>query len=328
MRPPHAVALVLAAAVGLAAAPLPVAAHVNHVSADPQASSDGTLVAETAYVANDGHLVVHRDDGGEVGEPVGHVPLSADGGLQTDVGVRIDGAAWDDWDARHAWLVLHTDDGDGRFEPDEDPVLRTFGQVSGERIAVARGDRALVTARGFAPQRVDETNRSVLVRNATLPADGALVVRNASDGRVLARTSLSAGSHRNVTLALPESFVASHDRFTAEAALVNGTGEPVTAGGAPVATTFGVRTLGGDASATGTAGVTTPSATAGGAESDATDRTATGDTPGSGTGVGGPGFGAQAALASLALLALSLGVLRAGVVLTRGRCGTGGDERG
>lgn len=273
---------------------LPAAAHVNHVSADPQVSADGTVVAETAFVAADGYLVVHRDDDGAIGEPIGHRPISAAGGLQTDVAVTVEAAAWRNWSTGPAWLVLHTSDGDGSFEPSEDDVLTTFGRPAGQRITLGTGDRALVTAEAFAPQRVNVTDGRLRLRTAHLPTDGAVVVRNASDGRVLGRASLAAGAHANVTVALNESFLADHPRVAVRAVLTDGDGREIRAGDAPVATTFGVRVRQGDGTPTG-AIVRTASATPGGGD-DATD------TPSDGS---GPGAGVLAALGALGALACS-----------------------
>ncbi|WP_255198670.1 DUF7282 domain-containing protein [Halorarius litoreus] len=297
------VLVALALGLVLAAVPLPVAAHVNHVSADAQVSDDGTLVAETAFVGADGYLVVHRSDGGDIGEPIGHVPLLQAGGLETDVRVTIDSAVWADWTTQEIWLVLHNSDGDGRFDPENDPVLETFGQAAGERVTVAKGASALVTAEAFAPQRLNASHTTVTVRTATHPRDGAVVVRNGTDGRELGRTALSAGRHANVTVGLNESFLASHEQFTASAVLVDDAGETITAGEEPVATTFGVRYRG-DVNATPTPALVqtaTPTPTDEGVPSDDTD-SATPTGPEAAT--DGPGFGLLAALAALVLAGL------------------------
>lgn len=303
MRATLAVVAVLA--VALAAVPLPVAAHVNHVSADAQASPDGTLVAETAFIADDGYLVVHRSDGGDIGEPIGHVPLSQAGGLETDVTVTVDPEVWADWSTGEVWLVLHNSDGDGGFEPGEDPVLETFGQPAGEQITVAKGDRALVTTERFAPQRLNASYTSVTVRNATLPTDGAVVVRNGTAGQVLGRTDLAAGSHANVSVALSESFLQATERFGATAVLVDDSGEPLTVGEQQVATTFGVRYQSDGTAATPTpALVTTATATPTGGSSASDPTTDDQSAPDTATGAGGPGFGVVAAVVALALAAL------------------------
>jgi hypothetical protein len=296
--------LVAALALTLAAVPVPVAAHVNHVSADPQVSPDGTLVAETAFIATDGYLAVHRDDGGEVGDAIGHTTLSSDD-LQTDVAVTVDPAVWANWSTDEVWLVLHTSDGDGRFEPaSDDPVLETFGASAGTRVTVTRGDRALVTVEAFAPQRLNASHTSVRVRNATLPSDGAVVVRAQESGQVLGRTTLSAGGHTNVSVALDEAYLEANEQFAVEAVLVDGDRSPVTAGDSPVATTFGVRyrSEGGTPTPAVVQTATATAANAGDSETNSTD-SGTG-TDGSTTGVTGPGFGFLAALVALTLVAL------------------------
>lgn len=297
--------LILALAVALVAVPLPVAAHLNHVSADAQVSPDGTLVAETAFVGADGYLVAHRSDGGDIGEPIGHVPLSQAGGLKTDVSVGVSPEVWADWTTQEVWLVLHTSDGDGEFEPEDDPVLETFGRPAGERITVAKADRALVTAEAFAPQRLNASNTAATVRNATLPSDGAVVVRNGTDGQVLGRTTLAPGSHANVTVELNQSFLATHERFAATAVLVDGAGEAITAGDERVATTFGVRYQA-NADATPTPALVqtataTPASGDGGGDTDSATGASDADGAGGTAGASGPGFGLLAALVALVL---------------------------
>jgi hypothetical protein len=296
------VLVALAVGLVLAVVPVPVAAHVNHVSTDPQASPDGTLVAETAFIATDGYLAVHRDDGGEVGEAIGHTRLSSAAGLQTDVPVTVESSVWANWSTDEVWVVLHTSDGDDQFEPaGDDPVLETFGDAAGTRITVAKRDRALVTAESFAPQRLNASHTSVRVRNATLPSEGAVVVRAAESGQELGRTNLSAGTHANVSVALDASFLRDHEQFTAEAVLVRD-GAPVTVDDAPVATTFGVRYRGEESTPTPalvqTATTTASSASDGGEASSGNRETD------DATGVAGPGFGLLGGVLALALVAL------------------------
>lgn len=283
-------ALALAAALVVAATvPLPAAAHVNHVEVDPQVSPDGTVVVETAFVASDGFLVLHRGDDGEPGAPVGHVPISRADGFQTDVEVTVDEDVWANWTAGSLWVVLHDDDGDGTFEPDEDRAVPTFGRTAATGVTVAKGDRALVTAVTDTPQRPDDA--TITVRRAVLPRDGQLLVRDASDGRVLGRTNLSAGPHEGVTVELDQSSVEGRDGLTLEAVVAGPDGEPATAGEQAVATRFGVR-FGSGGTATG--GVV---------------QTATA-TPGGGTGgpLGQPGFGARAAVIGIAVALATVAV--------------------
>lgn len=226
------------AVASLLVAAVPAAAHVNHLEADPQASTDGTVVVETAFIAADGWVVVHRVTGnGSIGEPIGHAPIDGGSGNEVDFPVRIDGDVWTNWTTRQVWIVLHHDDGDGRFEPDADRVLRPFDDPAGARVTVARGETAYVTEAGFRPEETDD--RTVRIRRVAMPADGTLVVRNGSaDGRIVARTDLGAGTHRNVSVALDRAFFrTSGGTVTLHAGLLVG-GEPVRAGNATVGTTF------------------------------------------------------------------------------------------
>lgn len=252
-RPPISRAVVVAGAVLLAAAlAVPVSAHINDVRADPQFSADGTVVAETAYVAADGWLAVYPNDSYDV--PVGHVALPNAGGFKEDVTVRIDAGYWEGLEEGTVYLVLHRDDGDGRFEPNgADDVLSTFGRKATAAVPLRKADRpAVVTAAEFATQRTDGT--AIAVRNATLPIDGRLVVANASTGRVLGSRELAAGGHANVSVPLTD---AARDgtRFRVSATLHAGeSGEEtaLTADGAVVGTTFRVEYTGGSNAGTPT----------------------------------------------------------------------------
>lgn len=267
--------------VGLAVATtvaLPAAAHVNHVEVDPQVSSDGRLVAETAFVASDSFLVVHRDAGGSPGEPVGYTYLPGDRGQRTDVAVTVARDVWADWESGKLWFVLHADDGDGTFEPEQDAPAGQFGEAAESPVTVAKGDRSVVTAIGFAPLRLHDGN--VTVRTATLPQDGQLLVRNASSGRVLGRRTLAAGTHRRVNVTLNDSALAGRESAVLEAVVAGPDGDPLTAGGEAVATRFSVTIASG-----GTA-------------------TASPNGEGRATTTGQPGFGGAVALAALVAVAL------------------------
>lgn len=301
--------LVCAAAGGV---PTPAAAHINHVAADPQLSPDGTLVAESVFVADDGFLVVHQNDGGEMGEPVGHVAVDSDGGIKTDVRVTVDEDVWTDWDSGALWFVLHNDDGDGEFTPSDDRPLRAFGQAAGTLVAVEKGERAFVTAAGKAPQQTEEPN--VTVRKVRLPRDGQLLVRNATSDRLLGHTNLSAGAHDRVRVSLNESAVAGRDRLSLEAVVAGPDGTPVTADGEPVATRFAVR-YASDGEVTASATPKGDQTATNGGDGDATDdapsptsETTMSETPVT-TERSQPGFGVAAALAALSV----------GALLARGR---------
>lgn len=300
MTRPSAAALVVTACVlvAVASVPLPVAAHANHVAADPQTTPDGTLVVESAFILDDGFVAVQRDDGGEPGAVLGHTALSGRDGFVTDVEVAIDDGAWADWNGpERVHLVLRNDDGDGTFDPDDDRIVRSFGSAAAAVTTVDRGERAVVTARGFSPQTV--ANDSVTVRRAVLPTDGRLVLENATDGRRLGSVALDAGSHANVTVPLDAELGAA-DRHRVRAVLHDGDA-PVTVGDEPVATAFSVR---GGSSGSGTATPTpdlVTTATPFPDESATPTATTTAEPTASG---GQPGFGVLAVATAVALLAV------------------------
>lgn len=309
----------LAVLIVISGVPAPVSAHVNDVGVDAQVSVDGTVVLETVFSGVDGFVVLHEVDGSEPGEPIGHVAVSEEGGLKEDVTLDVADATWQDWTgAREVWAVLHSDDGDGEFEPENDEMLEQFGDPAGDRFTLERGDAtAYVTAREFSPQASDDGG--VTIRAVTLPDDGHLVLREDTDdgpGAVVGTTALDAGASRNVTVQIDEAFFRDREEsFTLFAAAYRDDGngefdesdEPVTAGSDPVATRFGVEKTGGS----------TPTATAG---ADDTEQYGHGDEDGhdhehdgssngtAGDGFGfsgddGSGFGPLAALVAVAVVA-------------------------
>lgn len=301
MRRALSVVVLLLIAIALVAAP--VTAHINHAGTDSQVSENGTVVVETAYILADGWLVLHRDDGGEPGEVIGYTRIGKEGGLKTDVTVSVDESAWANWSNQTVWATLHRNRGASTFDPKKDTALRFFGRPSGDPFILAKGERAVVTVSGFAPQR---TTGNVTVRRATLPSDGYVVLHNGStDGEVVGHVALSAGTHRNVSVPVDESFLRGRDRATLVAALYADDGDGqfddgdriVRAGKSPVATKFGVYPrLNANGTATPTPSlVTTPTP---GAEDTATtsESESTTGSPASGF---GPGFGVSAAVASL-----------------------------
>lgn len=239
------VGAVLTAVVLLSVAPLPVAAHTNTIEAVPQVSPDGTVVAESVFVFEDTWLVVHRDDGGEIGEPIGHraVPTNS---LETEVPVDIDADVWESWEgSRSVHLALHHDDGDGEFSPADDPILGTEETTAATRIVVERGDaRAYVHAARIDPL---ETSGNVSVRAAVMPTDGYLVAHPVSDsGQVVGAIPLEAGDHDSTSIRLDETFYRQQDRqFEITVAIYRDDGDgtlgdgdtPVLAGDESVATT-------------------------------------------------------------------------------------------
>ncbi|PSP98704.1 hypothetical protein BRC89_07575 [Halobacteriales archaeon QS_4_70_19] len=206
-----AAALALAAVLALAVAPLPVSAHVNDVSADPQASSDGTVVVETAYVADDAWLAVYADDNGSRGDLLGVRRLDG-AGFRTDHPVTIDEDIWQNWpegEARTVHVALHNDEGSGGFDREEDGVLTSFGSEAADQLVLERGAPAYVGAGAFRPQSVD--GPTVTVRSARLPTDGHLVARNVTEddgtrtpAEPVGAAALDAGAHGSITIDLNE----------------------------------------------------------------------------------------------------------------------------
>lgn len=189
----------------LLVATIPAAAHTNTIEATTQVSPDGTILVESVFVFEDAWLVVHRDDGGEIGRPLGHTSVAPDN-LQTAVPIEIESSVWSTWDgARAVHLALHHDDGDGEFSPVDDPVLGTEETTAATRIVVEKGQgRAYVHAAGIEPL---ETRGNVSVRAAAMPADGFLVAHPPDEPeQVVGSTALDVGDHDSVSIRIDKPF--------------------------------------------------------------------------------------------------------------------------
>lgn len=306
----------------------PVAAHGNHIEADPQRSADGTVVVETVLPLVDGFVVLHRQaDGGGPGEPIGHTRVSAENGFQRGVRVQMDADAWANWGANGTvWITYHEDNGAQTFDPGEDEVLYVFGSLTGTSIQLERADHeASVLAEQSRPQRTE--NSTATLGRVALGTDGYAVLRTerGTDGRVVGVTPLDAGVHENVTVEFDQSaFPENGSTVGLYAQLYAETGDSgfseadrlVRAGGDPVGSYFLVRRVNSTNDASPV--VQTPGSTpddvvtpATGAPSATTDPPSTGTGPtttgpaGSETGLGVSGFGfAQAAVAALAAAVL------------------------
>jgi len=216
-RPSRRVAAVLALALALTT-PLAVAtvqAHGDHVAADSQVTDDGTVVVEAVSALTPGFVVFHADDGGRPGAPIGHeyVGRTPDLTYRTSVPVRIDDSTWAAWSGnRTIWAVLHNDvDGDEAFDPGTDVSAARLSPAARTKITVRKSDTvARVLGMRFEAQPV--ADGTLTVRRVDLSEPGHVAVypvgRNASIGS----RSLAAGVHRNVTVALNESFVADRTR--------------------------------------------------------------------------------------------------------------------
>jgi PGF-CTERM protein len=304
MRRVTALSLALLAALLVA----PVAAHeINHLSADPQVSTDGQVVLESAYATEDGFVVLYRDWNGTGGEVVGVRPFSATTRDVTEVTAAVNRTDPSSLPANVTLTaVLHADtDDDGTFDPATDAPLSAFGRATQATFTVRRGDTpAYVSAAGLAPQR---TTERATVREVALASDGHLVLRASVGGdpaTVVGTTALAAGVHRNVTVPLDAEYVRGRNGTFAVFAMVytdDGDGRfddgdrPVRAGETFVATRFSVDPSAG----TPTPLVNTPTGT------ETQSPGAASAAPTSGT---GPGFGAL--LAVVTLLALAALVVR------------------
>jgi hypothetical protein len=246
-------------------------AHGNHLTVDPQVSSDGTVVVENFFLQNGGYLVLHADDGGEPGRVVGVERF--DSGYHSAVRIRMDEQFWrESGDAVTVWATLHRSDGDGAFDPSEDEIFRSFGGVAGRAVTVEKAEtgRSYVVAANPFGVRQETDGPNVTVRNVSLASDGYLALhateQDYSPGRPVGHVQLSAGTHQNVTVRLNESFYRSLDERYDLWAVVhtsdeNGefdpeTDRPVTAGNETVGSFFSLE-KGGSA-----VDVTTPTPTA------------------------------------------------------------------
>jgi hypothetical protein len=311
MRRPSALALLLTLAVvlSLVAVAGSVGTHGNHVEADSQHSADGTVVVEAVRPLLDGFVVLHRDDNGTIGDPIGHRRVDVDDGYQSGFEVEVDDDVWADWNGNQTvWVVFHENTGDPSFSPEEDPIVTTFGSVPGRSIPVRKADHeASVVAERSSPQA--STGESVTVSRAAIGQDGFLVVRtdSGSESEVVGVKPLSKGVHENVTVDVNASVFATnrtvvglHAQLYADDGDGTFTDEdrPIRAGDDVVGSLFLVRHV--EANATTTRAVKTPTSDDVVTPTTSQSPTSSPDDSSSGT----PGFGlVHAALASLAVIA-------------------------
>ena len=310
--------------------------HGDHVSIDAQAVSDGTVLVETVSAAGPSFVVLWTDDGGSRGVPVGHASVPA-ASFRTNVAVRLADETWSEWSGnRTLRVVLHRDDGDGSFDPDDDPSMASRNPAAESSVTLGRtdGDADRVLARVFGAQRLRDG--SLTVRRVDLSRPGYVVATSVDGDRVVGTRALDAGTHRNVTLTLNDSFLADQRRdFRVRLVAYHDDGDgsfdaddrPVTVGDDRVATSLVVRqslTTGTGPPTTTRPLVITPTPGEGTATSPTTAPTPTptsvpGEnssptaTPGpspSPTSASGPGFGVLAVLLATALAVAALVVGR------------------
>jgi hypothetical protein len=283
-------------------------AHGNHLSVSPQATN-GTVIVEEVFLSRPGHVVLRADADGSPGRIVGHRSLTP--GRHAGVSVTADPGFWRDQSAPvRLWVVLHADDGDGQFDPDDDAMLRAAGgppRLGG--VVGNRSNPAAVVAGG-----VTAPDGTVGVSRVHLAEAGYVVAHAVADdglGEPVGRTRLDAGVHRNVRIELDPAFVRRQDdRFPLRVVVYRAGDDPfsptpdrrVTVGDRPVGSDLLVRKQ------PSTVGVVTATPGETGTSDDSgTTRNASSS--------GGAGFGVSLAVAAVAVLA-GLGV---------GRCKTGRD---
>lgn len=249
---PRWTAVVLAALTLLAA---PVAAHGNYVSVDAQVTADGTVRLELAIVVTDGFAVIHTDDGGEPGAVVGH--RAFEGYFHPDFEVELDAGYWANQSGTVSlWAVLHRDDGDGRFNPSDDPPLRTAvdDELVADEFMLQKASAGPVNVIAERDQAQETDRNEVTLRAVRLATDGYVVIRadvGGTPGPVVGQQALAAGEHRPVNVSIDEPF---YERRPEEFALwavvhrsdgngeFNATADPtVRAGETPVMTRFFVK---------------------------------------------------------------------------------------
>lgn len=299
-------------------AALPVVGHGNHLTADAQVVDDHVVV-ERSFMLQDGYAVVHIDEGGQMGQAIGHRKLSAGPDENYEIPVdeeflsRIDGSA-------QVWVTLHRTDGDGEFEPNQDtPLTGVQGQAPGVTVPIhVSGDGNVnVVARAFGSQRIDRA--AATVRRVETNRSGFVVLED-ENGTVVGSTPVAAGTTENVTVDLERSFYDSlgeNESATLTATVHRDDGDgafsaddpAMTAGASPVASEFEVtkvanasRTTSVVVTATGTtvpASTTDegPSTTSGGEAVSTTGPEASGDSP---------GFGVLATVGGLLFAALAV----------------------
>jgi hypothetical protein len=293
--------------------------HGTHVSVGPQVVDGSRVVVEAANTAQDGFLVLHAEDGGRPGEPIGNTPLSS--GFHDDLTVELRETGAIPRDGEHVlWAVVHRDDGDGRFTPAADPPVESLGGIAGGQFAVRAGDRPVYALTHDV--NAQPSNGTVRIARVATAERGYLVVHTDDRGQLgpaIGNVSLSTGLHRSVTVDLNGSvFADQRDYFRLWAVVYADDGdgrftpadEPVSVGGEPVRTRFPVQTVDrvpASWRANGSGGSTTAGTGAGTeATSNGDATTSTHGGPIGDGGIFGPGFAEVVAAAAVALVVVVL----------------------
>ncbi|QIO22090.1 hypothetical protein [Haloarcula sp. JP-L23] len=189
--------IVIVAASGVAAA------HGNDVVVHTQRSSNGAVQVAHVSQITSVHVVLYQTDGETLGPVVGHRFLPHDGALteRDHVTVGIEASTWTNVsESVTLFAALHSDDGDGAFDPEADAVISREGDPVGHQFVLGKADgNASVLAR----DQTAATN--VTVEQVAIDADGYLVAGTHDSGPV-GVTPLTEGRHENVTVGLDPGF--------------------------------------------------------------------------------------------------------------------------
>lgn len=194
------------AAVLLALVIQAVGAHGAYITADDQVSADGEVVVRNVHVLVDRYVVLYAGDD-EPERIVGHAAVSA--GSHSAVAIDTEDEYWAAREGNvTVWALLHSRDGDGRFDPSVDGRLES-ARHDGARITVRKSRRGDATVVPASSAGIDTDDATITLRRVELPTDG-FVVLHADDGgaagEVVGRTALDAGPHEDVDVAIDEAF--------------------------------------------------------------------------------------------------------------------------
>lgn len=249
MQARHAVALLALTSVLFLGSP--AAAHGAYMAADDQISADGTVVLRNVFVMVDRYVVLYSDDGGAPDEVIGQRAVAS--GSHAAVVIDIEDDRWADIEGTGTvWALIHGDDGDNEFDPDEDVLVESARHdgVSFTLRKATDGNAHVVPA---ASSGIETTTPTISLRRVALPSDGYLVlhsVNNGSRDAVVGWTALEGGVHEDVQVSVDEAFFDRQaDLFRLQAVVYtdDGDGEfgegdsPVRAGDSAVASQFAVR---------------------------------------------------------------------------------------
>lgn len=226
-------------------------AHANHVIVRDQLSGDGTVLVEQAVMLEPGFLVIHADEDGEPGAVLAHTELEQ--GVNGAIEMQVPGEYWSDQERLVTlWAVIHFDDGDGEFDPEDDPMARSLGSLSGRPFTVgADAGTVHVVAEPKGRQRSSGT---VTIHRVAIDEPGFVVVhdvRNGTMGPPVGSVAIGAGTHFDVDVTLREGFLANQsDSFLLYAVPYRDDGDgtfdaesdaAVTVGGQPIRSLFRVQ---------------------------------------------------------------------------------------